>query len=153
MSKKWFLVLVPFIFVVLLMSCDPFGTPDYVGTWTATVTSGAASIPVSMEFTETTFTVTVDTIDPGTMAAVKYVITGDLAESATEGSLDATITGISQNGTAMDAATMAGFLAANSLTADQTLAYTVTGESMTISGAMLTALTGAASITATLSTT
>lgn len=150
MSKKWFRVLLPFIFVVLIMSCDLFGTPDYVGSWAATLATGPV---VAMEFEKTTFTVTVDTIDPGTMAAVKYVITGDLAESATEGSLDATITGISQNGTAMDAATMAGFLAANSLTADQTLAYTVTGESMTISGAMLTALTGAASITATLSTT
>ena len=40
MSKKWFRVLLPFIFVVLIMSCDLFGTPDYVGSWAATLATG-----------------------------------------------------------------------------------------------------------------
>ena len=146
MRKKWQLLIVPLLIIVLLMSCK-FFTPDYIGKWEATVTAGAASIPVALEFTETTFSVTIDTIDPGTMAAVKYVFTGDLAESTTEGTLDATITGLSQNGTALDAANMAAFLTANTLNTAQTFTFVVDGETMTISAsALLTALTGATSI-------
>jgi hypothetical protein len=136
MIKKWLLVLV--VVAALCMSCSLFGTPDYVGTWSATLASGAV---VTMVFEETTFSVTVVGTDT-------YVITGDLAESTTEGDLDATITGVSQAGTALSAAQMTAFLAANSLTAAQTFTVSVTGESMTISGALLLALTGATSITA-----
>lgn len=139
MNKKWLLVLVPFIVVAFFMSCDLFGTPDYIGTWTATAASGAV---VTMEFEEAAFTVTI-------VSTSTYVITGDLAESATAGELEATITGISQNGTALDAATMAATLTQLGLTADQTFTYSVDAETMTISGALLLALTGATSLTAT----
>jgi hypothetical protein len=145
MNKKWLLVLVPFIVVALFMSCDLFGTPDYIGTWKATLSTGPV---VTMVFEETTFSVTVVTVD-ATATPVTYVITGDLAESATAGELEATITGISQNGTALDAATMAGFLAQLGLSADQTFTYSVDAETITISGALLLALTQATSITAT----
>lgn len=143
MNKKWFFVLVPFIVVVLFMSCDLLGTPDYVGTWTATV--GATSI--TMEFTRTTFSVTIDTIDP----VAEYVLSGGLAESATASGLDATITSVALNGVVLDAAMMAAFLASYNLTEDETFTYVVTGESITVSGNLITALTGEPSITATMS--
>ena len=137
MNKKWFFVFVPFIVVVLFMACDLFGSPDYVGMWTATV--GEASI--TMEFTKTTFSVTIDTIDPIVEEPVEYVLSGDLAESATAGGLDATITAVALNGSVLDAAMMAGFLAMFNLTADQTFTYAVTGDSITVSGDLLLALT------------
>ena len=86
MNKKWFFVLLPFIVVVLFMSCDLFGSPDYVGTWTATV--GTASI--TMEFNKTSFSVRIDATDP----VAEYVLSGDLEESATAGDLDAIITAV-----------------------------------------------------------
>ena len=142
MNKKWFFVFVPFIVVVLFMSCDLFGTPDYVGTWTATV--GTTSI--TMEFAKRTFSVTIDATDP----VAQYVISGELDESAAAGGLDATITAVTLNGVVLDAAMTAAFFAQYTLTADQTFTYTVTGESITVSGDLLFALTGASSITGTL---
>ena len=139
MNKKWFFVFVPFIVVVLLMSCDLFGSPDYVGTWTATV--GEASI--TMEFTKTTFSLKIT--DP----AAEYVLSGDLEESATAGDLDAIITAVAVNGSVLDAATMAGFFAMFNLTEDETFTYAVTGDSITVSGDLITELTGETSITAT----
>ena len=144
MKKRWLFVAIPFVLVVLLGSCSLFGKPDYVGTWTATIGTAPAQSTVTMEFDKTTFSVTVDTpIDD-------YVITGDLAEAETADTLDATIVAISKNGTALTAAEITGFLALNTLTAAQTLTYVVTGESITVSGALLLVLTGATSITATL---
>ena len=145
MNKKWFFVFVPFIVVVLFMSCELFGSPDYVGTWTATV--GTASI--TMEFTKTTFSVTIDTIDPIAEQPVEYVLSGDLDESATAGDLDAIITAVAVNGSVLDAATMAGFFAMFNLTEDETFTYAVTGDSITVSGDLITELTGETSITAT----
>ena len=141
MNKKWFFVFVPFIVVVLLMSCELFGSPDYVGTWTATV--GTASI--TMEFTKTTFSVKINATDP----AAEYVLSGDLDESATAGDLDAIITAVAVNGSVLDAATMAGFFAMFNLTEDETFTYAVTGDSITVSGDLITELTGETSITAT----
>ena len=145
MNKKWFFVFVPFIVVVLFMSCELFGTPDYVGTWTATV--GEASI--TMEFTRTTFSVTIDTVDPDTDEALTYVLSGDLAEAATAGDLDAIIAAVALNGVVLDAAMMAAFLASYNLTEDQTFTYATTGDSITVSGDLITELTGEALITAT----
>ena len=145
MKKKWLFVVVPFIVVVLLGSCSLFA-PDYVGTWTATV--GEASI--TMEFTKTAFSVTIDTIDSDTGAPQKHQVSGDLAESATAGELDAYITAVILDDFVLDAALMeALFFAPNNLTADQTFTYSVDAETMTISGALLLALTQATSITAT----
>ena len=141
MNKKWFFVFVPFIVVVLFMSCELFGTPDYVGTWTATV--GTASI--TMEFTKTTFSVKINATDP----VAEYVLSGDLAESATAGALDATITAVALNGSVLNAGMMAAFLELYNLTADETFTYAVTGDSITVSGDLITELTGETSITAT----
>ena len=141
MNKKWFFVFVPFIVVVLFMACDLLGTPDYVGTWKATV--GADSI--TMELTETTFSVTIEATDP----VAEYVLSGDLAESATAGGLDVTITAVVLNDEVLDAATMAAFLVFYNLTENETITYVVTGDSITISGALITELTGETSITAT----
>ncbi len=150
MSKKLFFVLSPFVVVALFMSCDLFGTREpaaYIGTWTATASTAAGPAPITIVFDKKTFTVTIEAADQS--GPLVYVIAGDCAESTTDGSLVATITGISENGVAKDASTRAAFLAAWELTADQTFTYTVIGDSMTIGGEMLTALTGAPSITAT----
>jgi hypothetical protein len=144
MMKKFLFVFASVLIVVLIGSCTLFGKPDYVGTWTATVGTAPAVATVTMELTKTTFSVAVDTL------ADDYVVTGGLAESDTEAVLDATITGISKNTVALTAAEFAGFLALNSLTAVQTLTYAVTGESITVSGALLAALTGQAQLVGTL---
>ena len=150
MSKKLFFVLSPFVVVALFMSCDLFGTrepAEYIGTWTATASTAAGPAPITMVFDKKTFSVTF--VAPVPSGPVEYVIAGDLAKSTTDGELDITITDISENGTAKDGPTREAFLAAYALTADQTFTYTVIGDSMTIGGELLLALTGATSITAT----
>ena len=142
--KKCLIVFASVLLVVLIASCSLFGKPDYVGTWTVTLGTAPAAVVVTMDFTKSDFEVTVDSpVDD-------YVVTGDLAESDTENALDATIIGISKNTVALTAAEITGFLTLNTLTAAQTLTYTVTGETITVAGAMLTALTGQSTLTATL---
>ena len=88
---------------------------------------------------------TIDAHDP----VGEYVLSGGLAESATAGGLDVTIAAVALNGAVLDAAMMAAFLASYNLTEDQTFTYAVTGDSITVSGDLITELTGETSITAT----
>jgi hypothetical protein len=131
---KKFALLLFCLLVLSMIGCET-EPPDYVGVWVDSDTLAADFTKVTFDLKSDEGTITIEPPSP----APATVITGTLEKSGS--TLTATITAISVGGAPQDVDIYLGLLL---LTRENTFTYSVSGNTLTITGALIAALTATA---------
>jgi hypothetical protein len=134
MKKALFLVAC--LAALLWVACEE-EIPDYVGVWVDSTTLSIGPVPVTFDLSADEGTITID--KPGTTEDI--VFTANLAQDGS--TLTATITALSVGGTAVPDGLIDATLVGLGVTGGRTQSFTydVTGDTLTITGDLISDLT------------